>query len=126
MRCAHKISSLSIAISAVGLRIDSHCGSIFGCRKRFMDNLEPVDLTSYLSTTYLSKAEKRKRRRATVKYKNLHATRERLRVESFNLAFAKLRALLPTCPRDKKLSKIEILRLSIAYIYHLNCLLLVK
>ncbi|KAI6213725.1 BHLH domain-containing protein [Aphelenchoides besseyi] len=91
-----------------------------------MDNLEPVNLTPYLTTAYLSKAEKRKRRRATIKYKNLHATRERLRVESFNLAFAKLRALLPTCPRDKKLSKIEILRLSIAYIYHLNYLLLLK
>ncbi|VDK66236.1 unnamed protein product [Onchocerca ochengi] len=71
----------------------------------------------------LSKAERRKRRRATPKYRNLHASRERIRVESFNSAFAKLRALLPTLPLNKKLSKIEILRLSIAYISYLNNLL---
>ncbi|EFO25830.1 helix-loop-helix protein 1 [Loa loa] len=71
----------------------------------------------------LSKAERRKRRRATPKYRNLHASRERIRVESFNSAFAKLRALLPTLPLNKKLSKIEILRLSISYISYLDDLL---
>ncbi|KFO18145.1 Helix-loop-helix protein 1 [Fukomys damarensis] len=49
-----------------------------------------------------------------------HATRERIRVEAFNLAFAELRKLLPTLPPDKKLSKIEILRLAICYISYLN------
>ncbi|CAJ0609618.1 unnamed protein product [Cylicocyclus nassatus] len=71
----------------------------------------------------LTKAERRKRRRATPKYRNLHATRERIRVESFNLAFAQLRSLLPTLPVEKKLSKIEILRLSISYITFLHKLL---
>ncbi|VDK17853.1 unnamed protein product [Anisakis simplex] len=71
----------------------------------------------------LSKAERRKRRRATPKYRNLHASRERIRVESFNNAFSKLRALLPTLPVNKKLSKIEILRLSITYISYLDTLL---
>ncbi|CAI5456050.1 unnamed protein product [Caenorhabditis angaria] len=71
----------------------------------------------------LSKAERRKRRRATPKYRNLHATRERIRVESFNMAFSQLRALLPTLPVEKKLSKIEILRFSIAYISFLDNLL---
>ncbi|VDD85747.1 unnamed protein product [Enterobius vermicularis] len=71
----------------------------------------------------LSKAEKRRRRRATPKYRNLHATRERIRVESFNNAFAKLRALIPTLPMNKKLSKIEILRLSISYISYLEKIL---
>ncbi|KAK6033708.1 Helix-loop-helix DNA-binding domain protein [Ostertagia ostertagi] len=71
----------------------------------------------------LSKAERRKRRRATPKYRNLHATRERIRVESFNMAFAQLRSLLPTLPVEKKLSKIEILRLSISYISFLSKLL---
>ncbi|KAL3998304.1 Helix-loop-helix DNA-binding domain family protein [Acanthocheilonema viteae] len=71
----------------------------------------------------LNKAERRKRRRATPKYRNLHASRERIRVESFNSAFAKLRALLPTLPLNKKLSKIEILRLSISYISYLDNLL---
>ncbi|KAI1720499.1 helix-loop-helix DNA-binding domain-containing protein [Ditylenchus destructor] len=68
----------------------------------------------------LSKAEKRKRRRATQKYRSLHASRERIRVESFNRAFAQLRSYLPTFPVDRKLSKIEILRYTIAYISYLN------
>ncbi|VDO55831.1 unnamed protein product [Haemonchus placei] len=71
----------------------------------------------------MSKAERRKRRRATPKYRNLHATRERIRVESFNMAFTQLRSLLPTLPVEKKLSKIEILRLSISYITFLDKLL---
>ncbi|KAG7164879.1 Helix-loop-helix protein 1-like, partial [Homarus americanus] len=62
----------------------------------------------------------RRRRRATLKYRTAHASRERLRVEAFNVAFAELRKLLPTLPPDKKLSKIEILRLAICYIAYLN------
>ncbi|XP_071380495.1 helix-loop-helix protein 2-like [Centroberyx affinis] len=68
----------------------------------------------------LSREEKRRRRRATAKYRSAHATRERIRVEAFNVAFAELRKLLPTLPPDKKLSKIEILRLAICYISYLN------
>ncbi|XP_063297876.1 helix-loop-helix protein 2 [Pelobates fuscus] len=68
----------------------------------------------------LSREEKRRRRRATAKYRSAHATRERIRVEAFNVAFAELRSLLPTLPPDKKLSKIEILRLAICYISYLN------
>ncbi|XP_055993814.1 helix-loop-helix protein 1 [Sorex fumeus] len=68
----------------------------------------------------LSREERRRRRRATAKYRTAHATRERIRVEAFNLAFAELRKLLPTLPPDKKLSKIEILRLAICYISYLN------
>ncbi|XP_077149670.1 helix-loop-helix protein 2 [Ranitomeya variabilis] len=68
----------------------------------------------------LSREEKRRRRRATAKYRSAHATRERIRVEAFNVAFAELRRLLPTLPPDKKLSKIEILRLAICYISYLN------
>lgn len=60
------------------------------------------------------------RRRATTKYRTAHATRERIRVEAFNVAFTELRKLLPTLPPDKKLSKIEILKLAICYISYLN------
>ncbi|XP_010867467.1 helix-loop-helix protein 2-like [Esox lucius] len=73
-----------------------------------------------LSVPSLSREEKRRRRRATAKYRSAHATRERIRVEAFNVAFAELRKLLPTLPPDKKLSKIEILRLAICYISYLN------
>ncbi|NWZ74259.1 HEN1 protein, partial [Acrocephalus arundinaceus] len=68
----------------------------------------------------LSREERRRRRRATAKYRTAHATRERIRVEAFNVAFGELRRLLPTLPPDKKLSKIEILRLAICYISYLN------
>lgn len=72
------------------------------------------------STAGLTREERRRRRRATLKYRTAHATRERLRVEAFNVAFGELRKLLPTLPPDKKLSKIEILRLAICYISYLN------
>uniref|UniRef100_T1J2V8 BHLH domain-containing protein n=1 Tax=Strigamia maritima TaxID=126957 RepID=T1J2V8_STRMM len=72
------------------------------------------------STGTLTREERRRRRRATQKYRTAHATRERIRVEAFNVAFAQLRKLLPTLPPDKKLSKIEILRLAICYISYLN------
>ncbi|KAK2726839.1 hypothetical protein QYM36_007623 [Artemia franciscana] len=68
----------------------------------------------------LSREERRKLRRSTLKYRTAHASRERIRVEAFNHAFGRLRCLLPTLPPDKKLSKIEILRLAICYIRYLN------
>lgn len=68
----------------------------------------------------LSRDEKRRRRRATEKYRTAHASRERIRVEAFNVAFSRLRQLLPTLPPDKKLSKIEVLRLAICYISYLD------
>ena len=71
----------------------------------------------------LSREERRRRRRATFKYRSAHASRERLRVEAFNVSFAELRKLLPTLPPDKKLSKIEILRLAICYISYLTHIL---
>ena len=69
---------------------------------------------------HLSREERRRRRRATPKYRSAHASRERVRVEAFNTAFSELRSLLPTLPPDKRLSKIEILRLAICYIAYLN------
>ncbi|KAI9545613.1 hypothetical protein NQZ68_035018 [Dissostichus eleginoides] len=51
--------------------------------------------------------------------------RERGRTQSVNSAFTSLRSLIPTEPVDRKLSKIETLRLASSYISHLaNVLLL--
>ncbi|XP_066511011.1 transcription factor 15 [Hoplias malabaricus] len=51
--------------------------------------------------------------------------RERDRTHSVNSAFSALRTLIPTEPADRKLSKIETLRLASSYIAHLaNVLLL--
>lgn len=46
--------------------------------------------------------------------------RERDRTESVNYAFTLLRSLLPTDPPNRKLSKIEVLRLATSYIQHLD------
>uniref|UniRef100_A0A1A7WPL8 Nescient helix loop helix 2 n=2 Tax=Nothobranchiidae TaxID=405002 RepID=A0A1A7WPL8_9TELE len=90
-----------------------------GCASDEPTESEP-DRAKCKSEQPLSREEKRRRRRATAKYRSAHATRERIRVEAFNVAFAELRKLLPTLPPDKKLSKIEILRLAICYISYLN------
>ena len=68
----------------------------------------------------LTREERRRRRRATEKYRAAHASRERQRVEAFNVSFAQLRKLLPTLPPEKKLSKIEILRLACCYMSYLD------
>ncbi|XP_031330776.1 transcription factor 15-like [Photinus pyralis] len=46
--------------------------------------------------------------------------RERDRTHSVNTAFVTLRTLIPTEPKDRKLSKIETLRLASSYISHLG------
>lgn len=91
------------------------------CNRR-NSTVTPVNdsMNGQMSLSHLSREERRRRRRATQKYRMAHATRERIRVEAFNVAFAQLRHLLPTLPPDKKLSKIEILRLAICYIAYLN------
>ncbi|XP_076160244.1 transcription factor 15 isoform X2 [Ptiloglossa arizonensis] len=49
--------------------------------------------------------------------------RERDRTHSVNTAFSALRTLIPTEPVDRKLSKIETLRLASSYINHLGAIL---
>uniref|UniRef100_A0A8C6XW21 BHLH domain-containing protein n=1 Tax=Naja naja TaxID=35670 RepID=A0A8C6XW21_NAJNA len=52
--------------------------------------------------------------------------RERDRTHSVNTAFSTLRTLIPTEPADRKLSKIETLRLASSYISHLANMLLLQ
>ena len=60
-----------------------------------------------------------------VKQRNAANARERDRTQNVNGAFTALRTLIPTEPVDRKLSKIETLRLASSYISHLaNVLLL--
>lgn len=62
---------------------------------------------------------------AVVKQRSAANARERGRTQSVNTAFTALRTLIPTEPVDRKLSKIETLRLASSYISHLaNVLLL--
>ncbi|VDD79659.1 unnamed protein product [Mesocestoides corti] len=55
--------------------------------------------------------------------KHVANARERTRTASVNDAFVMLRRLIPTEPLNRKLSKIEILRLATSYISHLNSIL---
>ena len=68
---------------------------------------------------------KRKRPRLTGLSKQRQAAnaRERSRTHSVNSAFSALRVLIPTEPSDRKLSKIETLRLASSYIAHLGTIL---
>ena len=53
------------------------------------------------------------------RFKSQNNERERGRTQSVNGAFAHLRGMIPTEPVDRKLSKIETLRLATSYIEHL-------
>lgn len=70
---------------------------------------------------------KRKRRRPRLtglsKQRQAANARERSRTHSVNSAFSALRVLIPTEPSDRKLSKIETLRLASSYIAHLGSML---
>lgn len=59
-----------------------------------------------------------------VKQRSAANARERGRTQSVNTAFTALRTLIPTEPVDRKLSKIETLRLASSYISHLANVLL--
>ncbi|KAM4611031.1 transcription factor 15 [Polymixia lowei] len=61
-----------------------------------------------------------------MKQRNAANARERDRTQSVNTAFTALRTLIPTEPVDRKLSKIETLRLASSYISHLANVLLLE
>lgn len=83
--------------------------------------------------SYCSSGEKRRRisqklegdSAVIVKQRSAANARERGRTQSVNTAFTALRTLIPTEPVDRKLSKIETLRLASSYISHLANVLLI-
>ena len=91
---------------------DSTEGST-GVRKR----KKPLPTPVGISTQENPIQEPRARRTANA--------RERDRTHSVNSAFVVLRTMIPTEPADRKLSKIETLRLATSYISHLNTVLMV-
>ena len=64
-------------------------------------------------------------RGAPIRHRYSANARERDRTHSVNSAFVTLRTLIPTEPADRKLSKIETLRLATSYISHLHTVLMV-
>ncbi|KAF6721163.1 Transcription factor 15 [Oryzias melastigma] len=82
--------------------------------------------------SYCGSTEKRRRAShkldgdtaVVMKQRSAANARERGRTQSVNTAFTALRTLIPTEPVDRKLSKIETLRLASSYISHLANVLL--
>ncbi|XP_053988163.1 transcription factor 15-like isoform X2 [Hylaeus anthracinus] len=64
-----------------------------------------------------------RRKEESMKQRYQANARERDRTHSVNTAFSTLRTLIPTEPVDRKLSKIETLRLASSYISHLGAIL---
>ncbi|CAN2389905.1 helix loop helix domain [Pristimantis euphronides] len=94
------------------------------------ENRSESDASDQSCGCYETSAKRRKAPRKTgqvvvVKQRQAANARERDRTQSVNTAFTALRTLIPTEPVDRKLSKIETLRLASSYISHLaNVLLL--
>ncbi|XP_030309935.1 transcription factor 15-like [Calypte anna] len=68
----------------------------------------------------------RRRRRGGGGRRAAANARERDRTHSVNAAFGALRRLIPTRPSDRRLSKVETLRLASSYISHLANVLLLQ
>uniref|UniRef100_A0A8C5MF16 Transcription factor 15 n=1 Tax=Leptobrachium leishanense TaxID=445787 RepID=A0A8C5MF16_9ANUR len=94
------------------------------------ENQSESDASDQSLGFYDTSAKRRKMQRkpgqvVVVKQRQAANARERDRTQSVNTAFTALRTLIPTEPVDRKLSKIETLRLASSYISHLaNVLLL--
>ncbi|XP_053563656.1 transcription factor 15-like [Bombina bombina] len=72
----------------------------------------------------MGKRKRKSRVSGVSKQRQAANARERDRTHSVNTAFTALRTLIPTEPVDRKLSKIETLRLASSYISHLANILL--
>lgn len=75
------------------------------------------------STSSLSAHKKQRRRVATMAQRRAANIRERRRMFNLNEAFDKLRRKVPTFAYEKRLSRIETLRLAITYISFMSELL---
>ncbi|XP_062974701.1 basic helix-loop-helix transcription factor scleraxis-like [Elgaria multicarinata webbii] len=97
-----------------------------------LEELESGSSESSSGTSLPSTGAQGKRKRKSPRLSGLSKqrqaanARERDRTHSVNTAFSALRTLIPTEPADRKLSKIETLRLASSYISHLANMLLLQ
>ena len=109
---------------------NNHCQETIVFESLYESNEAAVDLFAWTSrstpetsggSTTLFYEEIQSTTRQPPRLRRMEANaRERDRTLSVNSAFSILRSLIPTEPRNRKLSKIEILRLATSYIDHLN------
>jgi hypothetical protein len=84
-----------------------------------------VKQSKQTTMTTSSKKTSNKQRKFSPLQRQVANQRERDRTHSVNSAFVQLRDLIPTEPLDRKLSKIETLRLAGSYISHMHSVLTV-
>lgn len=89
----------------------------------FVDDRFGQRSCSTSSTSSLSAHKKQRRRVATMAQRRAANIRERRRMFNLNEAFDKLRRKVPTFAYEKRLSRIETLRLAITYISFMSELL---
>lgn len=101
---------------SVGERLDSYSAiqpvKLTPCPPKYDHEYQEEPFTSYLGADYFETANFIRRRNE----------RERVRVRNVNAGFERLRLHLPLTPtqKDKRLSKVETLRLAIEYIKRLQ------
>ena len=88
------------------------------CEDSVSINYEKKKVSSKAST--VRKQKKRRKGKDGSECVTKPKKRERTRQDNVNIAFGKLRDILPTYPPNKKLSKCQILRLAVRYITLLN------
>lgn len=100
---------------------NSHFSSSFSSSSSSSSSLNDVKIANSIHGNMINK----RKRCATQLYQQRHAAnmRERRRMQSINEAFESLRIHIPTLPYEKKLSKVDTLRLAIGYISFLTELL---
>ena len=91
----------------------NHGVSVDGC----------TPFSTFFDPTTLQYQHQHQQRRFSPGQRQVANQRERDRTHSVNSAFLLLRSLIPTEPLDRKLSKIETLRLAGSYIHHLSSIL---
>ena len=121
--------------------VDGNCLIIFGnctdinsnssCNNETDNNYDPFGNEMEMTTKQRNQANARERFRthrfiesfSSLTTKKLNQDLKNFSHHSVNSAFNTLRLLIPTEPKNRKLSKIETLRLAKSYISHLNATL---
>lgn len=107
--------------------VDGNCLIIFSNCHDGSDNYDLYGNDSEVTTKQRCQANARERYRTHRFIKDISLPNQELMKNfshhSVNSAFSTLRLLIPTEPKNRKLSKIETLRLARSYISHLNATL---
>ena len=101
----------------------SHWHTSYTTRDINHDHLPRDSLLQLSSVPYLKNTDKKRRRIATESQRRAANIRERRRMYSLNDAFDRLRSKVPTFSYEKRLSRIDTLKIAITYINFMDELL---